>query len=267
MLIPGSSGSLAAASSLSLTGMRETGAGDELWTTIAGVEWASGFLIWLRSEFVREREPERPSEPAGGGERRRGEMGQRGVESPELEPVEFFEAPEGLTVSADEADDVVVSCGMLVEDSARWMAAAEGELLELGPRLGLTSVLCVRERRPARWFEAPGAVVRWCGRAGEASREDKGDFGDGEADALGARAPASVFGCFIGADEAVGGRSGCGSLERGRHGGLGRLQRARDGAEVGVVGRAHGDAFSSVGRRGARGMLGAVRASVLSLGR
>jgi hypothetical protein len=204
MLIPGSSGSLAAASSLSLTGMRETGAGDELWTTIAGVEWASGFLIWLRSEFVREREPERPSEPAGGGERRRGEMGQRGVESPELEPVEFFEAPEGLTVSADEADDVVVSCGMLVEDSARWMAAAEGELLELGPRLGLTSVLCVRERRPARWFEAPGAVVRWCGRAGEASREDKGDFGDGEADALGARAPASVFGCFIGADEAVG---------------------------------------------------------------
>jgi hypothetical protein len=165
MLIAGSSGSLATESSLSLTGMREAGAGDELWTTIAGVEWASGFLIWLRSEFAREREPERPSGPDGGGERRRGEMGQRGVESPELEPDAVFESADGLTVSADEAEDVVVSCGMLVADSARWMAAAEGELLELAelaPRLGLTSVLWVRERRPARWFEAPGgAVLRW----------------------------------------------------------------------------------------------------------
>jgi hypothetical protein len=45
MLIGGSSGSLATDSSLSRTGMREAGAGDELWTTIAGVDCASGFLI------------------------------------------------------------------------------------------------------------------------------------------------------------------------------------------------------------------------------
>lgn len=63
--------------------MRDTEAGDELWTTIAGVDCASGFLIWLRIEFARERELERPS---GGGDRRRGEMGQRGVLSPELGP-------------------------------------------------------------------------------------------------------------------------------------------------------------------------------------
>jgi hypothetical protein len=43
MLSAGSSGSLATDSSR--TGMREPGAGDELWTTIAGVDCASGFLI------------------------------------------------------------------------------------------------------------------------------------------------------------------------------------------------------------------------------
>jgi hypothetical protein len=37
MLIAGSSGSLPAGDS-SLTGMRDTGAGDELWTTMAGVD-------------------------------------------------------------------------------------------------------------------------------------------------------------------------------------------------------------------------------------
>lgn len=74
MLITTSSGSLPADSSL--TGMRETGAGDELWTTMAGVDWPSDFLIWLRREFAREREPDRPSEPGGGGDLRRGEMGQ-----------------------------------------------------------------------------------------------------------------------------------------------------------------------------------------------
>lgn len=63
--------------------MRDTDAGEELWTTIAGVDCASGFLIWFRIEFARERELERPS---GGGDRRRGEMGQRGVLSPELGP-------------------------------------------------------------------------------------------------------------------------------------------------------------------------------------
>tara|TARA_R110002003_G_scaffold6_6_gene296 strand:+ start:2745 stop:3017 length:273 start_codon:yes stop_codon:yes gene_type:complete len=43
MLSAGSSGSLVTDSSR--TGMREPGAGDELWTTIAGVDCASGFLI------------------------------------------------------------------------------------------------------------------------------------------------------------------------------------------------------------------------------
>jgi len=49
MLIGGSSGSLFDASSL--TGTRDAGAGDELCTTIAGVEEVSGFLGWVRSEF------------------------------------------------------------------------------------------------------------------------------------------------------------------------------------------------------------------------
>lgn len=70
-LITGSSGSLADASSL--TGNRASEAGEELCTTMAGVDCASGFLMWARSELARERE--RPSSP-GGGERRRGEMGQ-----------------------------------------------------------------------------------------------------------------------------------------------------------------------------------------------
>jgi hypothetical protein len=71
-LIAGSSESLATASSL--TRMRVAGPGDELWTTIAGVDCVSGFLNWLRMELARERESERPS--VGGGDFRRGEMGQ-----------------------------------------------------------------------------------------------------------------------------------------------------------------------------------------------
>jgi len=66
----GSSGSLAGASGL---GKPESEAGEELWTTMAGVDCVSGFLICDRSEFVRERG--RPSSP-GGGDLRRGEMGQ-----------------------------------------------------------------------------------------------------------------------------------------------------------------------------------------------
>jgi hypothetical protein len=55
---------------------------------------------------------------------------------------------------------------MLVEDSARWIEAADGELLVLvvpGPRLGLASVLLLRERRPALGcVEVPGgAAPRW----------------------------------------------------------------------------------------------------------
>jgi hypothetical protein len=93
-------------------------------------------------------------------------MGQWGVLSPEVELDVDFKARGALMVSADDADDAAWSWGMLAEDSARCMAAAEGELLEparLGPRFGLTSVLFLRERRPALGFVVPGgaAVVRW----------------------------------------------------------------------------------------------------------
>jgi hypothetical protein len=71
MLMGGSSGSLVGPSSL--IGMRDTGAGDELWTTMAGVDETSGFLSWVRSEFRRDRE--RVSE-LGGGDFKRGERGQ-----------------------------------------------------------------------------------------------------------------------------------------------------------------------------------------------
>lgn len=84
------------------------------------------------------------------------------------------------------------SWGMFVLERARWMAAAErpGEL-EPGPRLGLTSVLLLRERRPD-WDLAGGpggAVVLRCRlRAGEASRELSAEFaGDGEPDTLSER--------------------------------------------------------------------------------
>ena len=71
MLSTGSSGSLDTGSSL--TGKRESDAGDEPCTTMLGADCASGFLICERREFARERE--RPSSP-GGGDLRRGEMGQ-----------------------------------------------------------------------------------------------------------------------------------------------------------------------------------------------
>lgn len=74
------------------------------------------------------------------------------------------------------------------------MIAAErpGELV-LGPRLGLTSVLLLRERRPD-WVLAPdpgGAVLRCRLRDGEASREFSAEFaGDGEPDTLSERSRA-----------------------------------------------------------------------------
>jgi hypothetical protein len=54
---------------------------------------------------------------------------------------------------------------MLVEDSARCMGTADGELLVLvgrGPRLGLASMLFLRERRPALWVEVPGGAAPRC---------------------------------------------------------------------------------------------------------
>jgi hypothetical protein len=122
MLMAGSSGSLAADSSL--TGMREAGTGDELWTVMAGVDWVSCFLSWLRRELAREREPERPSAPDGGGDLRRGEMGQWGVVSPELGPDVDLVGRGALTESVDVEGG---RAGMLVDDNDRWMAAAEGE--------------------------------------------------------------------------------------------------------------------------------------------
>lgn len=57
----------------SLAGARCVGAGEgeECWTTMDGVEGASGFLAWARRELRREREWERAS--GGGGDLRRGE--------------------------------------------------------------------------------------------------------------------------------------------------------------------------------------------------
>jgi hypothetical protein len=123
-------------------------------------------------------------------------MGQWGALSPELDPDVAFRGRGALMVSTEDADDAAGSSGMLVEDSARCMAAADGELLALAklePRFGLASVLLLREVRPGRELEVPeGALERWCGRAGDASREDKGDLGDGVPDMLSARMPARV---------------------------------------------------------------------------
>ena len=71
MLSVDSSGSLATASSL--MGIRDTGAGEELWTTMEGVEEASTFFAWVRRELRRDRER---ASGFGGGDFKRGEMGQ-----------------------------------------------------------------------------------------------------------------------------------------------------------------------------------------------
>lgn len=84
-----------------------------------------------------------------------------------------------------------------MDERARWMAAADrpGELV-LGARLGLTSVLLLRERS-ADWdcerALGPGgaAVVRCRLRAGETSRELTAEFaGDGEPDTFSVRSRA-----------------------------------------------------------------------------
>jgi hypothetical protein len=93
---------------------------------------------------------------------------------------------------------------MLDEDSARGIGVADGEVLDpagLDPRLGLALMLFLRERKPVLEFDVV-AGARCRGRAGEASREDNGDLGDGEPDACSARPPASVVWCFIGAVDA-----------------------------------------------------------------
>lgn len=194
MVCCGSSGSLRAAPS-SRTGKRDSEAGDELCTTIEGVDCVSGFLICARSEFLRERE--RPSSP-GGGDLRRGETGQWWAVSPEL-VLGAGLVDEERGVRAASIDDVAagVSSGMLVDEWARCTLSA-GRLLSvveldrLEVRLGLASALLLRERKPGLTFGPAGAAAEAAaalrgggGRAGEASREDSGD--EGETDGLSER--------------------------------------------------------------------------------
>jgi hypothetical protein len=190
MLKGWSSGSLLPPSSF--TGMREAGAGDELWTTMAGVEPDSVFLIWLRRELRRERER---ASALGGGDFNRGEMGQWGVESPEPFPEVDFRGRGTLEGSCVDAGG---SWGMLVDDRARWMAAAEGtvalEPARLGPLFGLTSVLLLRESRPVLESAPEDPCWRCGGRAGDVSREDMGEFAvEGEPDTFSEREPLRVW--------------------------------------------------------------------------
>ena len=90
----------------------------------------------------------------GGGDISRGEMGQWGVVSPELGLDVGFAGRGALTVSVD---DVGVSSGMLVDDRARCTGAAGGPL---DPRLGLTSVLLLHERKPDLAFVPVDAAAR-----------------------------------------------------------------------------------------------------------
>lgn len=87
---------------------------------------------------------------------------------------------------------------LVADDSARWMAAAEGtvalEPARLGPPplLGLTSALLLRERSPGLVRGTACGRLVW--REGDVSREDMGEFAaDGELDALRDRGPLSVF--------------------------------------------------------------------------
>jgi hypothetical protein len=185
-----------------LTGIREAeaGEGEECWTTIEGVDATSGFLACVRNELRRERECERAS--GGGGDLMRGETGQWGVLSPEIMADGDFRGRGALTESEAKVGG---SWGMLVDERARCMAAAErpGELV-LGPRLGLTSVLLLRERRAdcdcERALGPGGAVVVRCRlRAGEASRELMAELaGDGEPDTLSERSRARDWRCIEG---------------------------------------------------------------------
>jgi hypothetical protein len=157
--------------SSSCTGKRDVGTGDELCTIMDGVGPDSDFLVWVRSEFRRERE--RVSE-VGGGDFKRGETGQWGVVSPELVPELPF---VGRGTREGSCGDAGESWGTMVPESARWMAAAEGTVApapaRLGPLFGLTSVLLLRERRPDLGL-GPGWRCDW--RLGDVSRDDIGEF-------------------------------------------------------------------------------------------
>jgi hypothetical protein len=95
--------------SSSWTGIRELGTGDELWTTIDGVDADSGLFACERMELRREREW---FSEVGGGDFNRGDTGQWGVESPELEVEAGFKDRESRAGSWVEADG---SWGMAAE--------------------------------------------------------------------------------------------------------------------------------------------------------
>ena len=126
----------------------------------------------MRSEFWRERE--RASDE-GGGDFNLGEMGQWGVLSPELDPEAGLEGLE--TREESWFEDAGGSWGMLVDDRARWMAAAEGTVVagKLGPRLGLTSLLLLREARVDLGWASARAAARCDWRVGEVLRDDIGE--------------------------------------------------------------------------------------------
>ena len=118
--------------------------------------------------------------------------------SPELEADVDLTGRGTLVVSEEEASG---SSGTFDADRARLMAAAEGVLVlepaRLGPLLGLTSVLLLRERKPVLEFVPGGAAERWFAGAGDASRDESGELADEEGpDTLRERAPASC-GCRI----------------------------------------------------------------------
>lgn len=102
-------------SSLSGTRDVEAGEGDEYWTTMEGVEATSGFLAWVRRELRRERDWERAS-GSGGGDLKRGEMGQWGVPSPGSTAEGDFKGRGALTASLAAVGG---SWGMLADERAR----------------------------------------------------------------------------------------------------------------------------------------------------
>jgi hypothetical protein len=111
------------------------------------------------------------------------------VFSPEFVPDAAFAGRGTLEGSCELAGG---SCGMFAEDRARCIAAAEGTVVlepaRLGPRLGDTSVLLLRERRPVLERAAEELGWRVCWRTGEVSRDDSGELAvEGEPDTLSER--------------------------------------------------------------------------------
>lgn len=129
---------------------------------VADAAVGSDFLCcWrLRSEFWRDRER---ASVEGGGDFNLGEMGQWGVLSPELE-VEVILEGLGTREESWVVEFAGGSCGMVVLDRARWMAAAEGTVVlgpaRVEPLLGLTSLLLLREARAGLVWVSTRAALR-----------------------------------------------------------------------------------------------------------